>query len=695
MFKKLVTIALVSGLLMTNMLQASAVYMFNTPIISTERIEQIKKGAGITFTQSGGAAGSTITDLEITDNFVNYDQGIKINFCINTQAYVTVGIAEYFSNGSYTGVKTLDSNELYKSGCHERLWDAKYDNGSAAKSSSDYYYWISATNKSDAGDKENATDFLNKVGTSSAEATNDTTTSTSIDEEDLIDDLTVSPSKISLYDNDEAEIRFTLTEDAEVDIKIYENSSNKVVNTLISNKDLDADDYRYKWDGTDEDGDPVEEDKYYVKVTAETRDGTKDIDKEDILVKDRVTSTTNSVSLKNVLATKESIDTDRDEETFIAFATTSESDIAVKLYDGTKLLDVIYEKNNASAGTFYAKWDGTDKYGETLPDGEYTFKVYAENDRSDDMEEVDVTLERDVESSKVPNIYQDNPTPVFKPIDNNKMSFNFRLSTDAEITVKIYSDGGVIANVASERDLPEGQNTIKWNGLDDYGRTISDGVYQYKIIASTYAADGKEEGSFMLAESYKKTNQQRCAGFLDMYDDNEYCDAVSWATEKEIFEGYDDNTFRADTPISRVEALKVILISMEFDIYTDNGSNLGFSDVQKGAWYMKYIRTAKSYGIVKGYASGTFKPDNQLSKAEAVTILLNAAKERNGLRISSCNVKPYLDVNVNDWFVNQACYAKYVDLTGDDYYFNPNTLFTRGEMVKLLYRADEIGVLIR
>lgn len=50
--------------------------------------------------------------------------------------------------------------------------------------------------------------------------------------------------------------------------------------------------------------------------------------------------------------------------------------------------------------------------------------------------------------------------------------------------------------------------------------------------------------------------------------------------------------------------------------------DVAFSDVKSGVWYYPYIRQLASYGVVSGYKDGTFRPNNAVSRAEFVSMLV-------------------------------------------------------------------------
>ena len=77
--------------------------------------------------------------------------------------------------------------------------------------------------------------------------------------------------------------------------------------------------------------------------------------------------------------------------------------------------------------------------------------------------------------------------------------------------------------------------------------------------------------------------------------------------------GYPDGTFRPNNNISRAEIAKIVVLAAGFTIDT---SGAGFSDIA-GHWASDYILTAANRGVVGGYTDGTFRPNNSATRAEA------------------------------------------------------------------------------
>jgi hypothetical protein len=190
------------------------------------------------------------------------------------------------------------------------------------------------------------------------------------------------------------------------------------------------------------------------------------------------------------------------------------------------------------------------------------------------------------------------------------------------------------------------------------------------------------------------TTDTKCVGFTDVTADSSYCDAVTWAKNKGIFTGYSDGTFKLYQPINRVEVLKVVLEAMNISILASTSDNFGFDDVEIGAWYMPYINTGKMFGIFDGDSGKkTARPSDVVNRVEALKLLFEALRTSKGYALAGCNVvSNYPDATTDSWYYNYACASKQYTLV-DGSYLYPSALSTRGEIVEMLYRLSEAGIL--
>ena len=104
--------------------------------------------------------------------------------------------------------------------------------------------------------------------------------------------------------------------------------------------------------------------------------------------------------------------------------------------------------------------------------------------------------------------------------------------------------------------------------------------------------------------------------YTDVPADAWYNNAVSTLTNAGIIDGYEDGTFKPDGNITRAE---FATIAVRFFEATYDGGDL-FSDIA-GHWAQDYINEAANAGIVDGYPDGTFRPQQYITRAEAMTMV--------------------------------------------------------------------------
>ena len=85
--------------------------------------------------------------------------------------------------------------------------------------------------------------------------------------------------------------------------------------------------------------------------------------------------------------------------------------------------------------------------------------------------------------------------------------------------------------------------------------------------------------------------------------------------------GYEDGTVRPNANISRAEVAAIFFRLLKDDVRDDNlTANSVFTDVALGKWYNKSISTMAKIGIVKGRTADTFVPNAPITRAEFAAI---------------------------------------------------------------------------
>ena len=158
-------------------------------------------------------------------------------------------------------------------------------------------------------------------------------------------------------------------------------------------------------------------------------------------------------------------------------------------------------------------------------------------------------------------------------------------------------------------------------------------------------------------------------------------DYIEYLTAQGIISGYLDGTFRPSNNIKRAEFAKVICEAQGWSLL-DPGTP-SFPDVPKTHWAYRYIETTKAYGAIGGYEDGTFKPDNYIARAEISKMIVISA----GLTIDTSGM-PFPDVSQTYWAYQYIMTCKNNNIIDgyNDGTFRPSGNATRAESSTMIYR---------
>lgn len=150
--------------------------------------------------------------------------------------------------------------------------------------------------------------------------------------------------------------------------------------------------------------------------------------------------------------------------------------------------------------------------------------------------------------------------------------------------------------------------------------------------------------------NYDPSKGEYANPFPDVEDDKYYRDYVAYAYFYRITTGYADGTFRPEEPITRAEAAGMIAKAMSIEPVENVKV---FTDLSAESWYTKFAEALGRAGILSGYEDGTFRPDNKLTRAEAMTMLVKISdgaptqQELNALRKNA--EETYSDLKRDYW----------------------------------------------
>lgn len=120
----------------------------------------------------------------------------------------------------------------------------------------------------------------------------------------------------------------------------------------------------------------------------------------------------------------------------------------------------------------------------------------------------------------------------------------------------------------------------------------------------------------MLTDESRTKFWSQSSPYADVKKEAWFNNAVCTLSNAGIINGYEDGSFRPNGYITRAE---FATIAARFFDATYDGKDL-FPDID-GHWAKDYINKAADKGFVNGYEDGTFRPDRNITRAEAVTLV--------------------------------------------------------------------------
>ncbi|WP_341280097.1 S-layer homology domain-containing protein [Paenibacillus sp. FSL H8-0537] len=144
-----------------------------------------------------------------------------------------------------------------------------------------------------------------------------------------------------------------------------------------------------------------------------------------------------------------------------------------------------------------------------------------------------------------------------------------------------------------------------------------------RIEVTVQAADGATKTYTITIVRKAQPSAPNTSTFTDV---NEHwaSEAIQEMTASGIVSGYPDGSFRPNAPVTRAEFVVMIMKAAG----TNTGNSGGAASFTDGTaistWAKSAVEEAVSKGIVSGYADGSFRPKERITRAELVTMVARA-----------------------------------------------------------------------
>lgn len=138
-----------------------------------------------------------------------------------------------------------------------------------------------------------------------------------------------------------------------------------------------------------------------------------------------------------------------------------------------------------------------------------------------------------------------------------------------------------------------------------------------------------------------------------------------------LLKGYSDGSLKLDNNITRAEVATLAIRMLGYENTVIVGKEKSFIDVEKSFWGYNNIQNAYKLSIMQGYPTNDFKPNNNITYAEVVAIMVNSLGKGKDL--------------AGTWPNNYLDKGKELGVIPNTSTISANKIVTRGEMSVIIW----------
>ena len=342
---------------------------------------------------------------------------------------------------------------------------------------------------------------------------------------------------------------------------------------------------------------------------------------------------------------------------------------------GTKYTVTLDYADGETANSLYTVTEGTKLTLPTPSRSGYTFEGWYDGSSRVSspykvMKDVTLTAEWDYNGSSSSS-GSTRYTVSVEDTDNGSVEVSpTRASKGSTVTVTVKPDEGYELDELTVTD--KNGDSVK---LTDKG----DGKYTFKMPASKVTV----EAVFTAAKV-------EGLPFTDVTSGDWFYDAVAYVYDKGMMEGTTDTTFAPTMNLTR-SMIAQVLYNLEERPEAPGAA--GFPDVAAGAWYADAVNWAAARGIVKGYDTGAFGPEDSVTREQLAAILYRYAQVKGyDTTRGGMAVREFSDsASISDWAQEAMAWAVNAQvLSGKgNGVLDPQGTATRAEVAQMLMNFVE------
>lgn len=261
------------------------------------------------------------------------------------------------------------------------------------------------------------------------------------------------------------------------------------------------------------------------------------------------------------------------------------------------------------------------------------------------------------------------------------LTLNKSIETRDLDNLRFYTDAKTVENKKFKvTEALEGQKLVKGTANTDDEITVYDA--NGKKISNTYVNNA---GVFTAFLDRALINGETIK--IEARDKDKNITKIEYKVTKNAVEevkaiayikGYPDGTFKPQANVTRAEAAQM------FATLLNGGTNFGTSQATKFSdasddWYSKAINYVVGKGLISGYPNGTFKPNESITRAEFAQMISGYVKNEKASTSDFKDVKDHWAKDAIDKLYGNKNVNGYPDGS-----FKPNAKITRAEAVTIL-----------
>lgn len=233
----------------------------------------------------------------------------------------------------------------------------------------------------------------------------------------------------------------------------------------------------------------------------------------------------------------------------------------------------------------------------------------------------------------------------------------------------------VVFELYNEKDRLVGTYTT-----DKYGQiainNLADGKYYLIEVrpAEGYVLDNtRHEFTVNLGFTNELTIKNKHRKVLEVFSEDHYAYII----------GNNDGLVHPETNITRAEVATIFFRLLDEDLRADNLTyNNIFADVNEEMWFNTAVSTMASMGIVNGYPDGNYHPNEYITRAEFAAIVTRFDESKNTTGVTFADIYGHWGQKEICKAYNNGWILGYEDGT-----FRPNQNITRAEAMALINRV--------